>query len=463
MKTVSFHNLGCKVNSYEMEVMQQKFRESGYDIVPFDMPADVCVINTCTVTNIADRKSRQMIHRAKKLNPGAVIVAVGCYVQARANKAGAQSPDVFSEEEGADIYIGNNRKNEIVRIVEEHIERNREGEHKTAGIVDIAAAKDYEDMTLARTQDHTRVYIKVQDGCDQYCTFCAIPYVRGHIRSRRPEDVYEEVRRLAKEGYKEFVVTGIHLSSYGLDFEQGEGAGKIAYNRLASEEGYNNTHLLKLAEGIASIPGVERIRLGSLEPRVITEEFLSTLVQNKAVCPHFHLSLQSGCDETLVRMNRRYTASEYRKKVELIRRFYDLPAITTDIITGFPGEDKEEFGRTVEFVESIGFFETHIFKYSKRDGTVAAGMPGQNTEAVKAKRSDVLEEINKRNRLAFCKAHIGRCCEVLAEETKVIDGITYMVGHTRDYVMAAVDASVKEGEIVAGEGIRMLNDEILYV
>ena len=457
MKTVSFHNLGCKVNSYEMEVMQQKFVESGYIIVPFDVKADICVINTCTVTNIADRKSRQMLHRARKLNPDAVIVAVGCYVQALAQKNGTfDDPTGLLKSEGIDLCIGNDRKNRIVSIVEEYMDVQGCSDD---ALTDMKKVCDYEDMFLTDTAEHIRAYIKIQDGCDQFCTYCAIPYVRGRVRSRQKDSILKEIEDLTKKGYREFVITGIHLSSYGISHASGD----EPYNLLAKEGGYTNEALIDIIKEVSGIEGVERIRLGSLEPRVITDEFLTAISKNEKVCPHFHLSLQSGCDSTLKRMNRRYTAAEYKEKTELIRRYYVNPAITTDIITGFPGEDEEEFGKTVEFVKSIGFYETHIFKYSKREGTVAASYKGQNTEAVKQARSEVLLELDRVNSLRFRKAHMGQELRIIAEEEKEIDGISYMTGYTDDYIMAAVKTQVIPGEVIRGRAVRMLNDEVLLL
>ena len=463
MKTVSFHNLGCKVNSYEMEVMQQNFIKSGYTIVPFDSKADVCVINTCTVTNIADRKSRQMLHRARKLNPEAVLVAVGCYVQSLAQNDKTGRHDLYMlRDEGIDLCIGNDRKNMIVEVVEGYIAAGKNaGCDRTLNLPDtVTEMKNvctYEDMQLESTVEHVRAYIKIQDGCDQFCTYCAIPYVRGRVRSRDVQSVIKEIEGLVKKGYREFVLTGIHVSSYGINHSEGD----KPYNVLTQDVDYTNHALLDLIDRISAIDGVERIRLSSLEPRVITDEFLKHISSNAKICPHFHLSLQSGCDDTLKRMNRRYTTDEYLKKVSLVRKYYDSPAVTTDIITGFPGEDEEEFARTVEFVKRVGFYETHIFRYSKRKGTVAAGLPKQNTEAVKQSRSAVLADINERNGLAYRKAHIDKKIRVLIEEAKEIKGVTYMVGYTDDYVMAAFREDIKPGEIVTGTAVDMIDEQTL--
>ncbi len=427
VKTVAFHNLGCKVNAYEMEVMQQKFIESGLQIVPFDSIADVYVINTCSVTNIADRKSRQMLHRAKKTNPDAVVIAAGCYSQT--DTEGARADD------SVDIIIGNNHKTEIVDILNEYLSKNdKAADSKTTAVSDLTDPVSYEEGGINDSNERTRVDIKIQDGCNQFCTYCIIPYARGRIRSRSIESVIDEVKRLADKGFKEVVLTGIHLSSYGIDLNE-----HSSYNAMTKDGEYTNRALLDVIEAVSAVDGIKRVRLGSLEPRVITREFLNAISSNETVCPHFHLSLQSGCDATLKRMNRKYTTDEYYEKVQLLREYYDKPAITTDIITGFPGEDEAEFNETVEFVKKVKFYETHLFKYSKRKGTVAATLPGQNTEAVKAGRSDVLQQICEINREEFIRAHIGKECEVLIEEEKMLDGKTVYTGHTRDYVPLITD------------------------
>ena len=448
MKTVAFHNLGCKVNSYEMEVMQQKFKESEYEIVPFDSIADVYVINTCSVTNIADRKSRQMLHRAKKTNPEAVVIAAGCYAQT--DTEGADADDAV------DIIVGNNRKTEIVSLLEEYLSRRENADVSGASIdtatnaklnavSDLSKGVPYEDCGIYDSAERIRVDIKIQDGCDQFCSYCIIPYARGRVRSRDMQSVTEEVARLADKGFKEIVLTGIHLSSYGVDLMTDASGKRLNYNTIASGEDFTNEELLRVIEAVSKTEGIKRVRLGSLEPRVITEDFLKALTAIDSVCPHFHLSLQSGCDATLKRMNRRYTTDEYYEKVAMLREFYDDPAITTDIITGFPGENEEEFEQTVRFVEKVKFYETHVFKYSKRKGTVAASLPGQNTEAVKAARSDVLLEICDKNREDFLKARMDREVEMLIEEERVIDGRRMYVGHTKEYIQAAVDAEKTDG------------------
>lgn len=430
MKSVALHNLGCKVNAYELDVMQQFLQKEGYEIVNFSQKADIYIINTCTVTNVADRKSRQMIHRAKKQNPDAIVVAVGCYVQTAAQQ--------IETDPYIDLAIGNNRKKEIVSIVEEFL-RRRENEKvkgeadrldKTLSgmtIPEIAMEKEYEEMQLSHTAEHTRAYIKIQDGCNQFCSYCVIPYARGRVRSRAPEHVLAEIETLAQAGYKEIVLTGIHLSSYGLDFK-GE-----SYNSNCEAAA-----LLDLIEKIHAMDKITRIRLGSLEPRVVTEDFAQRLSKLPKVCPHFHLSLQSGSDTVLKRMNRRYTCEEFENGVKILRKYFDEPAVTTDVITGFPGETEEEFEETQEFLERIRFFEMHVFPYSRREGTVAASMPGQLTEKVKKDRSSVLLEMDRRHSLAYRKQHLGKEMEVLFEQTQEMEGEIYYVGHTRNYMKVAV-------------------------
>ncbi len=422
MKNIALHNLGCKVNSYEIEVMQQMLQEKGYTIVPFDEAADIYIVNTCTVTNIADRKSRQMLHRAKQKNPDAIVVAVGCYVQT--------GRETVEKDESIDLAVGNNRKKDIVAILEEFL-KEREQADKTlhdSTVIDINHTSEYEEMVLKQTAEHTRAYIKIQDGCNQFCSYCVIPYARGRVRSREEAHILEEVEGLVAAGYKEVVLTGIHISSYGIDFGDRPGI----YT--------GNSRLIDLIEKIHDIKGLERLRLGSLEPRVVTDETARRLAALPKLCPHFHLSLQSGCDETLKRMNRRYSAGEYLRSVEALRREFDNPAITTDVIVGFPGETEEEFAETKAFLEKVCFYEMHVFKYSKRAGTRAAGMPDQISEQVKAARSSELLSMEKEQSRAFRSRYIGKEAEVLFEETKEIDGVLYRVGHTRDYVKVAVKA-----------------------
>ena len=436
MKSVALHNLGCKVNGYEMDVMQQMLQEKGYNIVPFDEAADIYIVNTCTVTNIADRKSRQMLHRAKKNNPHAIVVAVGCYVQTGA--------DAVKKDDAIDLAIGNNCKKDIVSVLEEYL-RQRESETVTH-IIDINHTGEYEEMKLTKTAEHTRAYIKIQDGCNQFCSYCIIPYARGRVRSRSEEDVLSEVRGIVEAGYQEIVLTGIHISSYGID-------------RGASE-------LLQLLLKLHDIDGLRRIRLGSLEPRIITEEFVEKLSGMYKICPHFHLSLQSGCDAVLARMNRRYTTGEYFRTTQILRKYYSDPAITTDVIVGFPGESEEEFRVTQEFVSKVQFYEMHIFKYSRRQGTVAANMENQLTEAQKARRSALLMEAEKQMSRDYRKKFIGRGAEVLFEEKKEIDGEIYWVGHTPQYVKAAKRSDGTEdlcNRIVRGTIAGFLDEDIMLL
>lgn len=404
-RTAALHNLGCKVNAYETEAMQQMLEEAGYEIVDFSQPADVYVINTCSVTNMADRKSRQMIHRARKQNPDAAVVAAGCYVQT----AGEE----IKQDLSIDLLIGNNKKTELLPMLEQFF-----AEHThTVDVIDINdGVSDYEEMHLARTGEHTRAFLKVQDGCNQFCSYCIIPYARGRVRSRDPQNVYEETRTLAQNGYHEIVLTGIHLSSYGV----GESFG-----------------LLELIRMVHDIPGIERIRLGSLEPRIITEEFVARLRALPKVCPHFHLSLQSGCDATLQRMNRKYTTEEYAHSCELLRRAYGHPAITTDVIVGFPGETEEEFAQTEQFLQQIRFYEMHVFQYSKRHGTRAERMPDQVLEPIKKERSARLLALEAAQSKEYRDYYIGKQQTVLFEEAVEIDGARYMVGFTPEYVRVA--------------------------
>ena len=459
MKKVAFHNLGCKVNSYEIEVMQQKLSENGYVIVPFAHGADIYVINTCTVTNIADRKSRQMLHRAKKMNPQAVVVAVGCYVQTGEGQ--------IEKDDCIDLAIGNNKKKDIVEILERFLEEKEQTQDKTLNhstILDINHTDEYEEMLLSRTADHTRAYIKIQDGCNQFCTYCIIPYARGRVRSRRKEDILTEIRGLVANGYKEVVITGIHVSSYGLDFLKKDSGDYLEGTKDVREAVYQKEFLLSLLEEINAIEGLCRIRLGSLEPRIITERFAEKLSRLDKICPHFHLSLQSGSDSVLKRMNRRYSCSEYYEKVLILRKYFQNVAITTDIITGFPGETEEEFAQTVDFVKKVDFYETHIFKYSKRQGTIAAGMDGQLTEAQKAARSDVLLELAGERGKAFRERFIGQQIEVLLEEQKSIGGRKYMVGHTKEYVQAALETEEDlSNTVVTGEAAAFLTEDILLL
>lgn len=433
MRKAALHNLGCKVNAYETEAMQQLLEEAGYEIVPFQEKADVYVINTCSVTNIADRKSRQMLHRAKKMNPDAVVVAAGCYVQA----AGEE----LKKDAAIDVIIGNNRKKDLVPLLDEYFA----GKHvEEDSLIDIGKTREYEALHINKIADHTRAFIKIQDGCNQFCSYCIIPYTRGRVRSRKPEEIMEEIKGLVDRGYREVVLTGIHLSSYGLDLD--------------------GITLLDLMVKIDKIQGLERLRLGSLEPRIVTEEFTRTLAGMRTICPHFHLSLQSGCDATLKRMNRRYTTEEYEKGCQILRKYFDRPAITTDVIVGFPQETEEEFAQTVEFLKRIHFYEMHVFKYSRRAGTRAADMPGQLTENQKGQRSDVLLKLDQEMSLEYRKSFLGEEKEVLMEEKIVIDGTEYLVGHTREYVKAAIPwEEGKKGAMITGTMASMLNDEVFLL
>lgn len=435
MKKVAFHNLGCKVNSYEMDVMLQELQKKGYELVDFDEIADVYIVNTCSVTNIADRKSRQMLHKAKKTNPEGIVVAVGCYVQT--------GTDQVREDAAVDLCIGNNRKKDLVKILEEYLD----GATSDDAIIDINHTNEYEEMKLEKTAEHTRAYIKIQDGCNQFCSYCIIPYARGRVRSRQEKEIISEIKTLVQSGYKEFVLTGIHISSYGVDFHENAVMGPA---------------LMHLLEAIDEIPGVERIRIGSFEPRLITEEFAKNLGKLKHICPHFHLSLQSGCDETLKRMNRHYTAERFMESVNLLREVFKNPAITTDVIVGFPGETEEEFEKTQKFLQNICFYEMHIFKYSKRKGTRAAVMDNQIPEQIKTKRSGILQEMEHAQSLEFRKKIIGTKVEVLFEETKEINGIKYQIGHTKEYIKVAMETSQDlSNQMIKGIVIGMLQDDIL--
>lgn len=431
MKKAALHNLGCKVNAYETEAMQHLLEEAGYEIVPFTQKADVYVINTCSVTNMADRKSRQMLHKAKKNNPDSIVVAAGCYVQ-------TSEKEVLNDL-SVDIVIGNDRKHDLVRLLEEY---SLDSVNDT--VDDINDGKhDFEELFIDQTKEHTRAFIKVQDGCNQFCSYCIIPYARGRVRSRRFENVIAEVERLAANGFKEVVLTGIHLSSYGVDFEEATG-------------------LLELIQAVNAVKGIERIRLGSLEPKIVTEHFASELSKLDKICPHFHLSLQSGCDATLKRMNRKYTTKEYERGCELLRKYFVHPAITTDVIVGFPGETEKEFEQTKAYLEHIHFYEMHIFKYSKRKGTRAAVMPDQIDEQVKAARSEKLIALGHDMSKEFRKFYIGKNEEALFEEKAVIGDKEYFVGYTKEYVKVAKKTDENlENQIVSGRISGMLTDEIL--
>lgn len=441
-KTIAFHNLGCKVNAYETEIMLQNAQEAGYEIVQFSQISDVYVINTCTVTNIADRKSRQMLHRAKKLNPGAIVVAVGCYVQT--------GSDALLKDPLVDICIGNNHKAELIPIIEEFAKNRSE---KKIVMDDLGVPSSYEDMTLETLSDRVRTFVKIQDGCNQFCTYCAIPLARGRVRSRREEDICEEIKGLIEKGCSEIVLTGIHVGSYGIDLDD---------SGSTSGDYGGKSRLIDLVEDIAKIPGLERIRLSSVEPRIITEENAERLSKLKNLCPHFHLSLQSGCDATLKRMNRHYTAEEYYRSVLCLRKYFDDPAITTDVIAGFPGETDEEFEETLAFVKKVGFADMHIFKFSPRKNTKAASMSGKVSEEVKTERSARLIDAQTEMTRRYMKRHIGRTEKVLIEEQQVIFGKKYMVGHTPDYIMTAVsDTSLSPGDIADLKLTGILTEEIM--
>ena len=428
-KKVAFHTLGCKVNTYETDAMEQMLLSHGYEIVSFEDQEDIYIINTFSVTNMADRKSRQMLHKAKKKNPNAVVVAAGCYVQA--------APKEVLADAGVDLVIGNNRKQDLVQILEDYFK-----EHRDEAVIDIDKEQEYEELELNFVSDHTRAYIKVQDGCNQFCSYCIIPYTRGRIRSRAKQDVISEIERITKNGTKEVVLTGIHLSSYGKDFKDG-------------------TSLLDLIKAVHEVNGIQRIRLGSLEPRIITLQFAQELRKLDKFCPHFHLSLQSGCEATLKRMNRHYTPEEYYEKCKLLREVFDHPAITTDVIVGFPGETEEEFEETRKFLEKVNFYEMHVFKYSKRKGTRAAEMENQVPEQTKTKRSNILLELARKRSEEYRSFWIGKEVTVLLEEKIVLDGKFYMVGHTKEYVKAAVKGEFSSNTFVTGKINGFLNNEIV--
>lgn len=449
MKKAALHNLGCKVNAYETEAMQQLLEEAGYEIVSFHEKADVYVINTCSVTNMADRKSRQMLHRAKKMNPDAAVVAAGCYVQTKEEEA--------KQDLAIDILIGNNQKNELVHRLDEFFAEREEAnaenaqkesdtnhQNKVEAVVDINHEPQcFEEMSLTKTAEHTRAFVKVQDGCNQFCSYCIIPYARGRVRSRNIESVLKEIRGLAKMGYQEVALAGIHLSSYGVDCEES---------------------LLHLIQEIHKINGIRRIRLGSLEPQIVTEEFARELSSLEKICPHFHLSLQSGCDATLKRMNRKYTAAQYEEGCRLLRKYFAHPAITTDVIVGFPGETEEEFETTKAFLEKIHFYEMHIFKYSKRQGTRAAVMGNQVPEEIKTKRSAELIALSERMSNEFRSYYLGREEEVLFEEPAEINGKTMYVGYTKEYVKVATESDESlENVMRKGRIDYALTDEIYYM
>lgn len=452
-KKVAFHNLGCKVNSYELEFVQQRFTENAFRIVPFDQKADIYVVNTCTVTNIADRKSRQMLHRAKTLNPDAIVVAMGCYVET--------SKDEARKDLGIDVLIGNSDKGhayeKIVEFLNNKDSNNTEDKHLLVN--DINETKEYDEFKLSFTTEHTRVHVKIQDGCNQFCSYCAIPLARGRVRSRKIEDIVSEIEGLCKNNYKEFVLTGIHLSSYGMENYNIEMSNE---NPVGYSE-YENAKLIDAIEAVAKIKGVKRIRLGSLEPRIITEDFLKRLVATGKICPHFHLSLQSGSDSVLKRMNRRYSTDEFLEKTKLIREYFIHAGITTDVIAGFPGETNEEFIETREYMNKVDFYEAHIFKYSRRRGTLADKMDNQLTDKEKSVRSEILiKDANERSR-KFREYYIGKRAEVLFEEIIIMGGEDYLIGYTREYVKVVLKSGdeklINEIRDVRIEGF--INDEVM--
>lgn len=431
MKKAALHNLGCKVNSYETEAMTQLLQGAGYEIVPFQEKADVYIINTCSVTNMADRKSRQMLHKAKKNNPDAVVVATGCYVQTATKKA--------VEDLAIDLIIGNNRKKEVVEILDEYF-KNNGNEIKDEYVIDINHTDEYEDLEISTVTEHTRAHLKIQDGCNNFCSYCIIPYARGRIRSRTIESIKSEIERLSKAGFKEIVLTGINLSCY-------------------DDKGRKLIDVIEMAD---KIEGIERIRLGSLDPEVVTEEFVKRLAKVKKICPHFHFSLQSGCDKTLKAMNRHYTSDEYYDKCQLIRNYFDNPAFTTDVIVGFPGETDEDYKKSREFVEKVKFAELHVFKYSKRDGTVAAKMENQVDEKIKSLRSEDLIKAGEKLTKEYRQAKIGQNTSVLFEEKIILGSEEYWVGHTKDYIKIAVKSEKGlEGIIKIVNVKEFLSDEIM--
>lgn len=476
IRKAAFLSLGCKVNSYETEAMRNMFEAAGYEIVDFKDIADVYIVNTCTVTNIADRKSRQMLHQAKSRNPRAVIAAVGCYVQA--------AEEALAADAAVDLIVGNNKKSDIVKLVEDCFQDENKGKGKGEYVIDINKEEAYEELSIITTMEKTRAFIKIQDGCNRFCSYCIIPYVRGRVRSRSEKDILNEVSTLAARGYKEIVLTGIHISSYGID----RVAGKHKSDKHASDKSDTNNAGLELADEadtdnlpdeysedykadiplaslivkIGQIKGIERIRLGSLEPRLITEDFLKIVLSVKQFCPHFHLSLQSGSDTVLKRMNRRYSSDEYLQKVNMIKSYYELPAFTTDIIVGFPGESEDEFEQTMDFVKKVGFSHIHVFKYSKRAGTKAALMPQQISEDVKSQRSNKLIALAETMSSEYKSLFMGRIEKILIEEEIVIDGISYQLGHNERYLRLAVcsEASLIN-QIVEARVSNILADDML--
>lgn len=450
MRTIAFHNLGCKVNSYETDAMAQKCVEKGYKIVDFEQKADIYVVNTCSVTNIADRKSRQMLHKAKKQNPDSVVVAVGCFVQA--------NPEEVAKDEAIDLIVGNNKKKDLFEIVEEYLNQKSVSKDLEGTTVTDVHHCDYEELKINKSEEHSRVFVKIQDGCDRYCTYCIIPYVRGNLRSRKPEDVVSEIKEIAANGYREVVITGIHLSSYGKDFLK-DGKPSLDYSG-------NADYLINLLKDINEIEGIDRIRIGSFEPMILSEVFVSKLSKITKLCPHFHISLQSGCDSVLKRMNRHYDTKEFYEKTVLLREYFPGCALTTDVIAGFPGETKEEFEETYEYLKKIKFFETHIFPYSRRKGTIADKMAGQLTMNEKKERVTKLLELDAKLSREYRESKLGETDNIIVEEIKTINGANYYVGHTPEYVMVALkeDDSLKQliGHTVKVKLEKMLTDEVVF-
>ena len=449
MRTIAFHNLGCKVNSYETDAMAQKCVEKGYKIVDFEQKADIYVVNTCSVTNIADRKSRQMLHKAKKQNPDSVVVAVGCFVQA--------NPEEVAKDEAIDLIVGNNKKKDLFEIVEEYLNQKSVSKDLEGTTVTDIHHCDYEELKINKSEEHSRVFVKIQDGCDRYCTYCIIPYVRGNLRSRKPEEVISEIKEIAANGYREVVITGIHLSSYGKDFLK-DGKPSLDYSG-------NADYLINLLKDINEIEGIDRIRIGSFEPMILSEDFVSKLSKITKLCPHFHISLQSGCDSVLKRMNRHYDTKEFYEKTVLLREYFPGCALTTDVIVGFPGETEEEFNTTYDYLTKIKFFETHIFPYSRRKGTVADRMPGQLTMNEKKERVTKLLELDAKLSREYRESKLGETDNIIVEEIKTINGANYYVGHTPEYVMVALkeDDSLKQlvGHTVKVKLEKMLTDEVV--
>lgn len=449
MRTIAFHNLGCKVNSYETDAMAQKCIEKGYKIVDFEQKADIYVVNTCSVTNIADRKSRQMLHKAKKQNPDSVVVAVGCFVQA--------NPEEVAKDEAIDLIVGNNKKKDLFEIVEEYLNQKSVSKDLEGTTVTDIHHCDYEELKINKSEEHSRVFVKIQDGCDRYCTYCIIPYVRGNLRSRKPEDVVSEIKEIAANGYREVVITGIHLSSYGKDFLK-DGKPSLDYSG-------NADYLIKLLKDINEIEGIDRIRIGSFEPMILSEDFVSKLSKITKLCPHFHISLQSGCDSVLKRMNRHYDTKKFYEKTVLLREYFPGCALTTDVIVGFPGETEEEFNTTYDYLTKIKFFETHIFPYSRRKGTIADKMSGQLTMNEKKERVTKLLELDDKLSREYRESKLGETDNIIVEEIKTINGENYYVGHTPEYVMVALkeDGSLHRfvGHTVKVKLKEMLTDEVV--